>query len=360
MTHLQDPFTPPARDPWAPDTRPLVFTYREMLAALVNRWRALLSASLVAGVLAGVAAWAFQGHRAESRFVPQASGADLAALSGLAAQFGFSFGGDGGESPDFYVALAQSSEILRSLAESEFEVPADYETTDSLKGALMDILDVEGRDHDERLRESVDLLRERVRGGTSLKTGLVSISTVAPSPFLAEAMNRRLLELVEDFDRRRRQANARAEREFVQARLGEVEEDLRAAEDAVALFLEQNRRVEQAARLRTQLDRLERDVSLRQGLFSSLAQAFEQARLEEVRNTPVLTVVDRPEGSARPTRSPVLFALLGAFLGGGAVAGMVVLRLYAAGRPELVRTDEDISNGGGAAAVRRGSAAPSY
>ncbi len=42
-------------------------------------------------------------------------------------------------------------------------------------------------------------------------------------------------------------------------------------------------------------DRLERPVSMRQELVTAMAQAYEQARVDEVRNTPVITVIDQPE-----------------------------------------------------------------
>jgi hypothetical protein len=48
-----------------------------------------------------------------------------------------------------------------------------------------------------------------------------------------------------------------------------------------------------------------------------LAQAYEQARIEEVRNTPVITVVESPELPAiHDPRGRALMGLLGIFLGG--------------------------------------------
>ena len=48
-------------------------------------------------------------------------------------------------------------------------------------------------------------------------------------------------------------------------------------------------------------DRLERQVSVRQELVTAMAQAYEQARVDEVRNAPVITVIDQPE-SLQPSR----------------------------------------------------------
>jgi uncharacterized protein involved in exopolysaccharide biosynthesis len=65
---------------------------------------------------------------------------------------------------------------------------------------------------------------------------------------------------------------------------------------------------------------------MQQAVYSSLAQAFEQARIDEVRNTPVVTLVDPPNLPAEPDRRWLLAkVLLAALLGGiiGAFIGLV-------------------------------------
>jgi hypothetical protein len=57
-------------------------------------------------------------------------------------------------------------------------------------------------------------------------------------------------------------------------------------------------------------------------LYVTLAQAREQAYLEEVRTTPVVTIVDRPEGAAYRR-----FGLLPGAVAGLVLGGMVGLTL---------------------------------
>jgi len=55
---------------------------------------------------------------------------------------------------------------------------------------------------------------------------------------------------------------------------------------------------------------------MRQEVVTAMAQAYEQARIDEVRNTPVVTVIDEPEVPALPEpRGRLLKLLLGAVLG---------------------------------------------
>ena len=113
---------------------------------------------------------------------------------------------------------------------------------------------------------------------------------------------------------RTRQSQAAAERAFIETRLAEVQDSLRAAEDRLERFLESNRQWAGSAELTFQRDRIQRQVVMQQQVFTSLAEAHEQARIGEVRNTPVITVVERP---VRPNpRWRVLKVALGMVLGG--------------------------------------------
>jgi uncharacterized protein involved in exopolysaccharide biosynthesis len=58
----------------------------------------------------------------------------------------------------------------------------------------------------------------------------------------------------------------------------------------------------------------------------TLAQAYEQARIEEVRNTPVITVINDPELYATRARSPVMMGFL-AFIVGLMLASGITLGL---------------------------------
>jgi uncharacterized protein involved in exopolysaccharide biosynthesis len=63
-------------------------------------------------------------------------------------------------------------------------------------------------------------------------------------------------------------------------------------------------------------ERLQRDVNMRQQLYTSLAQALDEARIREVRDTPVISVVETAWGSTRAQpRGRVKRGLMGLVLG---------------------------------------------
>jgi uncharacterized protein involved in exopolysaccharide biosynthesis len=61
-------------------------------------------------------------------------------------------------------------------------------------------------------------------------------------------------------------------------------------------------------------DRLVNNVTLRQQIYTSVAQAYEQARIDEVRDTPVITVVEAPLLPAKPDPRPFFRMLVAGLL----------------------------------------------
>lgn len=271
-------------------------------------------------------------YTVESRFMPESSRASAGRLSGLASQFGFDLGAglEGGESVDFYAELVESQELLRGAALSQYEVPVD-DGRDTLSGDLVALLDIEGDTPDERVRNAVDLLEEQVVARADPGANIVTLRTSAPWPALAVSLNQRLLDLIGEFNLQRRQSRAAEERRFLETRVQEAAAELRQAESALERFLSENRRFAESPQLTFEMGRLQRRVDERQQLHSTLLQAFEQARIDEVRNTPVVTVLDPPRGPAPQTAPRLLVnAALGLFLGGmlalGIIAGGELLR----------------------------------
>lgn len=294
-------------------------------ATLLRHRRLMVFLPLGAVVFAIVFSILTRAYAAESRFVPQSSSGDMSRLAGLAAQIGVPLTMDAsGESPDFYVDLVRSGEVLGPALTAEYQFAESPGSLDSLRGSWLDLVGIEGGSPEERLRNGIDALRNDVAAAASVKSGIVTVRTEAPWPGLAEALNAEILALLAQFDRQRRQSGAQAERVFVEERYDSARQELEAAEAAVARFLDRNRRPE-SPRLVMEMERLQRVVAMRQQVYAALAQAYEQARIEEVRNTPVITVVDRPEGSARSTRGVVLVALIALVVGVVAAAALAFL-----------------------------------
>jgi uncharacterized protein involved in exopolysaccharide biosynthesis len=218
-------------------------------------------------------------------------------LSGIAAQLGIATpAADGPQSPAFYSDLVHSRRILGELANSSFErIIGGHRVTTPLP----DMLDVPKLD--PRLRQDATLrrLQQLVTSEVVQRTGVVVVSVTAEDPELARVINQRILDLLNEFNLLNRQSQAGAERKFTEQRLNEVRGELRAAEDRLQDFLQRN--VNDFARspsLNFEHQRLTRDVALQGQLYTALAQSFEQAKIEEVRDTPVISIVEQPTAPA--------------------------------------------------------------
>jgi uncharacterized protein involved in exopolysaccharide biosynthesis len=183
------------------------------------------------------------------------------------------------------------------------------------------------RDSALALEETLKELRRAVSVSLSAKTGIVYTAVTAPEASVAQQINQRLLQLADSFNRSARRGQALSERQFAEGRLSEAADNLRAAEDRLQSFLQGNLQYRNSPVLVFQYDRLSREVASRQMLYSSLAQAYEQARIEEVRDTPVFGILEAPTLASHPdsrhlVRNTLLALIIGSMV--GMIVGVVI------------------------------------
>jgi uncharacterized protein involved in exopolysaccharide biosynthesis len=297
---------------------------RLSLIALLNvvlrdRWRIFRTAVLALALVTVVLLVLPRTWTSTGSFRPQQRQTSLAGLSSLAAQFGLSVPNlDNTQSPAFYADLLRSHTILGHVVEAEYVVPVDG---GDQRGSLVRWLEVE-EDETEPVRRELAIrkLDKLLEVETAPRTGVVTFSVATKSPELSAQIAGRLLQEVNRFNLESRQSQASAERRFTEGRLASVRDELRAAENRLEMFLRQNRQYRTSPELSLQQERLRREVSLIEDVHTTLAQAYEQAKIEEVRDTPVITIVERPEVAVQPdprgfVKKGILALLLGAGLG---------------------------------------------
>jgi uncharacterized protein involved in exopolysaccharide biosynthesis len=296
---------------------------------MASHLRLVIGLPVGLGVLAVVFAALTRQYEATARFAPESSETGLRGLGTLAAQFGLplNFSGES-ESVDFYDRLIRSRDLLLELAKSRFRVAWEPGSQDTLEGTLFELYRISGETEWERNHAMTRRLANDIKVGTDRAANMVVVRVRTPWPLLAEAVADRVVELVNDFNLRKRQTRGAAERRFVEERLEEARRELREAEAALEAFQMRNRRYTDSPELVLEHRRLERQVDLRQQVYTSLAQAYEQARISEVRNTPVISLIESAAGSARPTGRLAAAGVFGAALGGVLAIGYVLLAAY--------------------------------
>ena len=277
-------------------------------------------------------------YTATSSFTPQSE--RLASnLAGIAAQFGVPLpSADAGASPDFYVELLESKRILGETIKTRYTFPSD---TGRVSGTLVDIFEIEGETAAEREEMALRRLRGLITADLDRPSGVVTFDVETDNPELSAGISKRLLDLLNRFNLETRQSQASAERRFTEGRLAEAKQELLETENKLQAFLEVNRDVGTSPLLRFRQERLEREVSIRQAVVSALAQNFEQARIDEVRDIPVITVVEAPVAPALPDRRMLLLKGLLALVA-GALLGSIVAFVLAFVRASRTDTADEL------------------
>jgi uncharacterized protein involved in exopolysaccharide biosynthesis len=259
-----------------------------------------------------------------SSFTPQSE--RLASnLAGIAAQFGVPLPAtDAGASPDFYIELLDSRRILDETIKARYTFPTD---TGKVTGTLVEIFEIEGETEGERNEMALRRLRGMLSTELDRPSGVVTFEVETLNPELSALIARRLLDLLNRFNLETRQSQAAAERRFTEVRLAEAKEELLEVENRLQAFLEVNRDLGTSPLLRFRQERLEREVSIRQAVVSALAQNYEQARIDEVRDIPVITVVEEAQAPALPDSRMLLLRGILALIAGALLGSLLAFFL---------------------------------
>lgn len=295
-----------------PSREPLGVSPSRVLDALTPYRRLILVAPAALATLGVVYVLLFGSYQATSSFTVESGGTGLGSIAGLAAQFGVNVpGGLGvtGRSLDFQVNVLQSPEILERAASTSYTFPRSPTATDSITGTLYQLYGIKGDTPEEARWTIVKILGSRVEVGSDRLAQIITVRTKAPWPALAQQINRRMLDLLNEVNTSQRQSQASAQRRFIQQRLSAAQEELLGAELEFQRFLEQNRQYQSSPSLTFDASRLQRRIDLRQQVYVTLAQSLEQAAIEEVRDTPVITVLQPPELLYKRSRNPVMIGL---------------------------------------------------
>jgi hypothetical protein len=294
--------------------------------ALLRRRRFVVALSLVGALVA--TAIALVGPRqyvAVATFIPQKSESGASGIAAAASQLGLRLPSqEAGWGAGMYVELLRSNAVLAEIARGS------YTRASGEKVALSELLRVDDEVPASRLERTIRKLRNRViRASDDKLLGSVRVSVSTPWPVASFEMASALVDQVNRFNVEARNAQASVERQFAEEQAREAEQKLREAEDRLQRYLESNRSIGGSAELTVQRDRLQREVSLRQQVLTSLLQNREEARLREVRDVPGIVILESPEVPPLPV-SRRLAARLAFGLVSGALVALVLLLLEGA------------------------------
>ncbi|HEX3867070.1 MAG TPA: hypothetical protein VHV78_09965, partial [Gemmatimonadaceae bacterium] len=220
---------------------------------------------------------------------PASTSGSLGALSSVASQLGIPglsavASSSATSSAQFYGDLLTSSTLLHALVTTRYDANAVAENGGvSFAGTLVDYFHSSGKTETDRVLDVMNRVGHSMLAVTvDRPTGIVRLSIRTKNRQLSALVARRLLDLVNDFNLRRRQTQAGAEREFDARRTDSALDALRAAEATLADFRTTNIDFSRSPRLETREAELERRVTLAQQIYTTVAQRYELANIEAV------------------------------------------------------------------------------
>ncbi len=292
-------------------------------AHLLRNWKVITAYALATGSSAAVVT-SLLPRKYVARASLVADVPDNRGLSGTLAQFAGQFGLnvlESSKAPEFYKELMRSRVVLTTLAGTQFSLPESARVA-----SLYTYYHTHADSLTARLTEAmVRRLQKDLDATVDVRTGVIRVTLTAADARLASDMLDSVIAITNRFAVSNLRGRAKARREFIEEQVAQARQYLVIAEDSLRMFYEHNRRTADSPQLQFEEARLRRRVDLRQEIYVTLSRDLEQARIDEVRDTPILNVVDPP---VPPTRhdSPKRTALtiLGAFLGAvTAIAGLV-------------------------------------
>jgi len=307
------------------------------LGSILLRWRRTILALGLLGATVGLARGLLRTpvYKSSARFLPQVAEDAPSGLASVASQFGIRLpSNSGGWGPAVYAELIRSRGLLEPIALDSVVVLEQG----ARRAAVMDLLEVGAPTSSRRVERTVRALARIVKSSEVKTLGAVEVTVTTRWPSVSLTLAERLIRSVNQFNVETRKSQAAAERQFVEARADEAERALREAEDRLQDFLQRNRAIS-SPELEFEHDRLRRQVALRQQVYTSLVQNREEARIREVRDTPVITVLEAPRLPVAPEDRQAAFqAVLGGLFGailGACIAflsrGVSGARSYASG-----------------------------
>ena len=239
--------------------------------------------------------------------------------SGLAAQFGINLPTASSETVWVYSEIIKSRTLARSMLKRKF----DTEKYGSQK-PLLQVLTY-GDSDPKYGKDTLELLAInnfiKMIGLSEDKTsGIYTITLSASEPKFVKNLATALIEELDAHQRDYNKARTIETRRFIESRISDTRIELEIAEEDLKNFNNRNRRIENSPALQLERQRLAREVSVLTGVFTTLKQQFETAKIEEVKESDYVVVLDPPEipltrSKPKRKRMVVIAGICGIFFG---------------------------------------------
>jgi uncharacterized protein involved in exopolysaccharide biosynthesis len=234
-------------------------------------------------------------YTSTSKIMSSSSGGNSKSQAiGLAAEFGISIPTSESGAKWVYPVILKSRTLARSVLKRQFDT-----NKHGFKKSLLEILSSEENTteiNSSRLETlAVDKLLKMINLSEDLKTFILTLNVNALEPKLAAEVNMAFIEELDAHQREYNRAKTSDTKKFIKERIIETKKELMNAEEGLKNFRDRNRRIENSPALQLGQQRLAREVAVLTGVFTTLKQQFETTKIQEVKESEYVVVIDPPE-----------------------------------------------------------------
>ena len=254
------------------------------------------------------------------------SGGGLSQAAGLAAQFGIALPTNQSEPNWVYPEIIKSRTLARAMLKRKFDTK-QFGPQKSLLQILTFGNDEPASSMDTLEIQAIDVFIKKINISEDRKTGIYTLTLSASEPQLASDI---IAVLIEELDAHQKQYNkaiTSKTRKFIEERIVAVGKELREAEEILKDFTVSNRRIENSPLLLLEQQRLAREVSVPSSVFTMLKQQLETTKIEEVKESDYVIVLDPPEeplNRSGPNRRKIVIFAGFLCIGLGVGLGLVI------------------------------------
>src|SRR5512133_2680736 len=304
----------------------------ELVKILVARWRILIVLPLVCGLVAGLLTFLVSPtYTATTTFVTAGQRdltASLGTFANVASQLGVGLPTNPTNSPQFFGDVLRSRGVMREVLRTRMADPRSERTSDSV--AVEELYAPKKGSPAVRTNEAVISLTRESSVSVNPRTNIIELHVSSHYPTAAAFVAQQFVVALNRFNLETRQSEARERRRFVGERLREAQDSLARAERIQQEFLQANRGdLRSAPTLAAQYERIQRQIQTYQDLYTNFRREFETARVDEINDTPVITIIDTaavPLKKSSPRR--LLTVVAGAMLGILLAVGVLLMQGY--------------------------------
>lgn len=251
-------------------------------------------------------------YESHAKILPSSgSQSSASGLAGIAAGFGVALPIDGDQtifSSDLYASIILSNKFLENILSNSF---FDHKTKSqkNLKEIIIpnknDISDF------EHTKLAVEKLQKTViKVFKDPKTGIVTIITTTTNREFSRELCEVIVKDLNEFQQNFNIEKAKRKKIFIEKRIEEVETELSKIETELSNFYLSNINYSSSPNLVIELNRIQTKYDVSKGVFITLNQEYETAKIEEVKESEFLKIIDEPSLALRkssPQRKKVVF-----------------------------------------------------